>query len=199
MRQSLKFSALLGLLIFMFGCGGAGNTNTAGNANSANVTTGATNANANRGTTASALSEHDRQFFTEAAHGGMAEVEMGRLATERASNPAVKQFGQRMVDDHTRANNELKQLAARKGVTLPTALDSEQRDKLDRLSKLSGAAFDREYMKEMVADHDKDVEEFQKESERATDPDVKAFASKTLPMLQQHLELAGETNKKVNP
>jgi putative membrane protein len=145
------------------------------------------------------LSSEDRAFLTEAAQGGMAEVEMGRLATERASNPAVKQFGQRMVDDHSKANDELKQVAARKGVTLPTALDSEHRDKMERLSKLSGAAFDREYMKEMVADHDKDVKEFQKESERATDPDVKAFASKTLPTLEQHLELAGETNKKVNP
>lgn len=194
MRRTLTFSTLLGLLL-MFGCTGADNTNTVSDVRNVN---GAANGN-NKSATNAALTDADRKFMTNAAQGGMAEVELGRLATERASSPAVKQFGQRMVDDHSKANDELKQLAARNNVSLPNEVNSEQKEMKDKLSKLSGAAFDREYMKGMVEDHEKDVREFQEQTEKASGADVKAFASKTLPVLQQHLQLARETNKKVNP
>jgi putative membrane protein len=135
----------------------------------------------------------DSSFMTKAAQGGMAEVEMGRLAVEKSSNPQVKQFGQRMVNDHTNANRELKQIASQKQVTLPTEMDAKQQSTMNRLSKLSGAQFDRAYMQDMVKDHEEDVAEFQREANNGSDPDVKAFAGKTLPTLKSHLQSAEDT------
>jgi len=131
-------------------------------------------------------SSPDHAFVMEAAQGGMAEVALGRLAGEKASNDRVKQFGQRMVNDHSKANDELKALAQTKNISLPTALDAKHKATEDRLSKLSGAAFDRAYIQEMVSDHKKDVTDFQKESKSGGDPDVKAWAAKTLPTLEEH-------------
>jgi len=131
------------------------------------------------------LSGADRKFIEHAAMGGKKEVALGRLAAERASSPEVKAFGQMMVDDHSKANSELESLAQQKGVTLPAEkTDSNQ----NKLSKLSGDQFDRAYISMMQADHQKDVAEFEKESTSASDPDVKAFAAKTLPVLQKHKE-----------
>src|SRR5689334_10757965 len=106
----------------------------------------------------------DSAFVTKAAVGGLAEVKLGQLATQKASSSDVKQFGQQMVDDHGKANEELKQLASSKGITLPTDLDAKHQATYDRLSKLDGAAFDRAYMQDMVADHNEDVSEFRRES-----------------------------------
>lgn len=139
----------------------------------------------------------DQSFVTKAAIGGMAEVKLGQLATQKASNADVKKFGQQMVDDHGKANDELKQLASQKGITLPTDVDAKQQATYDRLSKLSGAEFDKAYMHDMVTDHHEDVSEFQKESRSGSDPDVKAWATKTLPTLQHHLQMAESTNAKV--
>ena len=136
-------------------------------------------------------------FMTKAAQCGMAEVEMGRIAVKNASNDQVKQFGQRMIDDHTKANDQLKSLAGKKNVTLPTDVDAKQKAGIDRLSKLNGAAFDREYMMMMVKDHKEDVAEFEKASKNESDPDVKAFASNTLPTLQEHLRMAEQTESQV--
>jgi len=102
----------------------------------------------------------------------------------------VKQFGQRMVDDHSKANSELMSLASSKGITLPTELDAKHREQVTKFSAMSGAELDREYTKMMVSDHRKDVSEFEKESTRGTDADLKAFATKTLPTLQEHLRMA---------
>jgi putative membrane protein len=139
----------------------------------------------------------DRTFMTKAAQGGMAEVQMGKLAKDNAENQAVKDFGQKMVDDHSKANDELKSLASQKNVTLPTDLDAKDKATYDRLSSLKGAAFDKAYMRDMVTDHRKDVAEFQRESSRGKDSDVKAWAGKTLPTLQEHLKMAQDTDKKV--
>ena len=137
------------------------------------------------------------KFANKAAEGGMAEVALGKLAFERASNPAVKEFGQRMVMDHTAANNELKAIAAKKKIQLPTDLDSNEKSTLEKLGKLSGAEFDKEYMSDMVKDHEADVDEFKTQADKGNDPDVKAFAAKTLPTLQSHLQMARDTAKKV--
>jgi putative membrane protein len=139
----------------------------------------------------------DHTFATKAAQGGLAEVQLGNLAKDKASNPDVKSFGERMVADHTKANDELKEIASKKGITLPTSMDAKSQATYDRLSKLSGAEFDRAYMRDMVADHKTDVNEFKQESERGTDPDLKAFAAKTLPTLQEHLQMAESTDAKV--
>jgi putative membrane protein len=133
----------------------------------------------------------------KAAKGGMAEVELGKLAAEKASSDDVKKFGQRMADDHGKAGDELKSLAQSKNVTLPTTLDPKDQALKDKLSKLSGAQFDRAYMQAMVSDHKKDVNEFKVESQSGKDPDVKAWASKTLPTLEDHLKHATETNRVV--
>jgi putative membrane protein len=155
-----------------------------------NVTAAATATTGSMNSKASTISSGDRKFMEKAAEGGMAEVKLGELATQKAQANQVKQFGQRMVDDHGKANEQLKQLASTKGVTLPTQLDKSTQREYDKLSKLSGAGFDREYMKHMVSDHKKDVGEFKSEANKAKDADVKQFASSTLPTLEEHLQLA---------
>jgi len=138
----------------------------------------------------SQLNMADRKFVKDAAHGGMAEVELGQLAAEKASSDDVKKFGQRMVDDHSKANDDLKQLATKKGVHVPQQLSAKDKATKARLSKLSGEQFDKAYMANMVRDHKKDVAEFRRETESAKDPDVKNFAASTLPTLEDHLKQA---------
>jgi putative membrane protein len=145
----------------------------------------------------SMLKGTDSKFVTEAAQGGMAEVKLGQLAAEKASSPDVKQFGQKMVNDHTRANEELKSIASQKGVTLPTDIGAKNQALYDRLSKMSGADFDKAYISHMTSDHKTDVNEFQKESTSGKDPEIKSFASKTLPTLEEHLRMAEDINSKV--
>jgi putative membrane protein len=143
------------------------------------------------------LSQSDRAFVTRAAQDGMAEVAMGELAAKQASNDAVKQFGQRMVDDHTKANNELKELASKRGIALPSEVSAKQKASQDRLAKLSGDDFDREYMRAMVKDHDSAVALFEKESRSGGDPELKAWAGKTLPVLREHQKQAHDLSAKV--
>jgi putative membrane protein len=140
----------------------------------------------------------DNTFITKAAQGNMAEVEMGRLATQHATDAKVKQFGQRMIDDHSKANDELKKVASNKGATVPSTLDPTDQATLDRLSRLNGPDFDRTYMQDMTKDHRTDVAEFRREANRGQDPDVKAFASKTLPTLEDHLKMAESIQKEVS-
>ena len=132
----------------------------------------------------------DRKFMTKAAASGMAEVEMGKLAQTKAANEQVKQFGARMEADHSKANAELKSLAASKNVELPQAPPKKEIAMMDKLKGMSGAEFDRAYMSHMVADHKKDVALFEKEASAGKDPQVKAFAGKTLPTLREHLQMA---------
>lgn len=140
----------------------------------------------------------DHAFAMAAANGGLAEVEMGKLAADHAASADVKKFGQRMVDDHGKANEELGALLTQKGLTPPTALSGKEKATYDRLAKLNGAAFDRAYMSDMVKDHETDVKEFEHESTKGKDPDLKAFAGKTLPTLQDHLKMARETHSKLS-
>lgn len=132
----------------------------------------------------------DNTFMKKAAEGGIAEVELGKLAAEKASNEQVKKFGQRMVDDHTKANNQLKDVAAQKHIDLPTEPSAKDKATKARLEKLSGEQFDRAYMSDMVKDHKKDVAEFARESQSSKDPAVKNFARETLPTLREHLKEA---------
>src|SRR5438552_10089801 len=141
------------------------------------------------------LSSNDANFIKEAAQGGMMEVQLGKFVSEKASNDQVKEFGRRMEQDHSKANDELKKLASDKGVNLQNELDKMHKSAVDRLTKLSGAEFDRQYMQVMVKDHKEDVSKFQRESDKAKDPDVKKFASQTLPTLKQHLQLAESADK----
>ena len=169
----------------------SGNMNSSQNRNSSRSNRNSSNSNATgEKARMGTLNTHDHDFMMEAAMGGMMEVELGRVAAQKGMSDSVKQFGQRMVDDHSKANTELTTLASSKGITLPTALDDKHRKDVTKLSAMSGAEFDRAYMKMMVSDHKKDVSEFEKQSTKATDPDVKAFATNTLPTLKDHLQQA---------
>lgn len=131
----------------------------------------------------------DTGFLTEAAQGGMAEVELGKLASTKGTNPDVKKFAQQMITDHSKANNELKELAAKKNFSVPTELSAKHKSLMDKLNGLSGADFDKAYVDAMVDDHEEDVEAFKDQSEDGKDADVKAWAGKTLPTLQMHLDM----------
>jgi len=139
----------------------------------------------------------DQMFVKKAAQGGLAEVELGNVAKQNGSNDAVKQFGDRMVTDHSKANDELKSLAQQKSWTLPTEPKAADKSKKDRLSKMNGADFDKAYMRDMVTDHQKDVKEFEKCASSCSDPDLKAWAAKTVPTLQDHLKMAQDSAKQV--
>jgi putative membrane protein len=168
--------------------GGGANTNAT--AIGANRSGSASNTNAAPGASNTGpLSEGDKEFMMKAAVSGMAEVELGRMAAQKAVNSDVKTFGKRMVDDHSKANDELKQLALQKSVTLPTDLDAKHKETMDRLSKLNGAAFDNAYVSEMVKDHTAAVLDFERESNEGQNSDAKAWAAKTLPTLRSHLEM----------
>ena len=198
-------------------------------------------------------SKDDQRFMQDVAEGGKAEVALGNLALQRAASDDVKQFAQRMVDDHSKANQELTELASQKSISLPHSSDvkaatggvkdtvagvrdaardpravakeghtqadqqtasgrpatgdaaamsgdnltGKHRQLYDRLSRLSGAEFDREYMKEMVKGHNKNVSEFEKASQKSQDADLKAWAAKSLPTLREHQQMARDVSSKV--
>ncbi len=132
----------------------------------------------------------DRKFLEEVAQHSIAEVQSGKIAAARGANPQVKKFGQMMVQDHGKMYEEVVQLARAKAVSLPGQPDRGNTREADKLQKLSGPEFDREYMAAMVKDHERDAKEFRKMSRNAKDPDVKAFAQKTLPVIEEHLIMA---------
>lgn len=140
----------------------------------------------------------DKQFLRDAAMGGLEEVELGKLAVEKGGIDAVKQFGQKMVDDHSKANAEVKKVASAENINVPDALDAKHQARIDKLSRLSGAAFDRAYVKDQVKDHEQVVREFQNEARNGSDAAVKEFASRTLPTLQEHLTMAKDLSKGKN-
>jgi putative membrane protein len=139
----------------------------------------------------------DQTFLKEAAEGGLAEVELGQLAVEKSSNEDVKRFAQRMVEDHGKANEDLKQLAAEKGLSLPSEPSAKQKANKERLSKLSGDEFDKAYMSDMLKDHRTDIAAFEQESDGGKDSDIKKFASQALPTLREHLKQAESVTGKI--
>lgn len=194
-----KLAAVLATALILAACkGGTPETETTGTEQSVQQTgtLTATTTGSTGGTVAN-ISDADKEFVAKAGMGGLAEVQMGTLAAQSATNADVKAFGQMMVTDHSKANEELQQLATAKGLALPTELAGEHKAALDHLNSLTGTEFDKAYMEHMVADHDKDVTEFQNASQTATDADVKAFAAKTLPVLQQHQQAARATQAKL--
>ena len=165
-----------------------------------NVDSAATaNAAANADMNGSAMAENTvdsktQEFADEAATGGMMEVALGNMAQEKANSSAVKEFALQMVTDHTQAGDELKALAQEKSIVLPGSMTDKQQRSVDKLSELSGDEFDKEYMKMMVKDHEKDVKTYEKASENVTDTELQDFAAKTLPTLKEHLQHAKDVN-----
>lgn len=138
-------------------------------------------------------SSADASFAKKAAQGGLAEVACGQVVVEKASDADVKAFGQRMVTDHGKANDELKSAAMKSGIDLPTEPSAKQQADKARLEKMSGADFDRHYMTMMVKDHEEDVALFKKEAKSGKDDNLKQFAQQTLPTLEEHLAMAKKT------
>lgn len=177
MRQHLAIAALLtGLAALPLGVAAQEATDTGSTA------------------TGQQLPQADMQFVTEAAGGGKAEVELGRIAAEKAAAQEVKDFGQMMVDDHTAANEELMRIAGEKQIEVPDELPPDAQEAQQRLDGLSGAEFDRAYMEQMVTDHEKTITLFEQEANTGQDPDLQKFAQDTLPTLQKHLEQAQQIN-----
>jgi len=134
------------------------------------------------------VAAEDQEFVTTAAQGGIGEVKSGELAKEKGSSPEVKELAGMMVGDHTKANDDLKKIATAKGFQVPTETDAKHQAALDKMGKLSGAEFDKAYLAQMDKDHKKTVSDFEKASKSLKDPELKAFAEKTLPTLRGHLD-----------
>lgn len=182
------------LLIAMAACrerAGQPETETTGTADTpSEMTTASATTTAVTGGTSSDMSPQDKEFVSNAGMAGLAEVQMGNLAVQNAESADVRAFAQRMVTDHSKSNEELQQFATTKGVALPAELDGDHKSALDHLTSLSGAEFDKAYMQHMVEDHRKAVDLFTTASTGSQDADLKAWAGRTLPTLQQHLQLA---------
>jgi len=195
-KLSLLFTlAAAGLLA---GCSSTANSNMNANANRSNTNLANMNANSNSNSNAGSsglanaaaklTTDSPEDFMEAAAQGGMAEVELSKIALQKSQNAEIKKFAQMMVTDHTKAGTELKALAATKKITLPTDLGSHQ-DDLDDLKGAETTNFDREYVDTMVSNHESTVAAFQEQADKSADAEVKAFAAKTLPTLKMHLEM----------
>ena len=191
---------LLFVIALLASCRGENSTTTTDTISTSATQTTGTTSTTSTGSTGGGISSlvtKDKEFFIAAAQGSMSEVALGHLANDKATNAGVKNFANRMITDHGRAVEDLKQLALTKGVALPAVVGKEESKTADELSKKVGKDFDRSYMTEMIRDHEKDVKEFESAASEITDPDLKAWASKTLPTLREHLDMAKQIEAKV--
>lgn len=206
MKTALFLSALC--VAALTACGGSStnvnvnanhnsNGSTAGNAMNTVSNTVSNAANTIANTASSMTTASPDSFMKDAAEGGLAEVELGKIAAKNAQDPEVKKFGQMMVADHTKANAELKALAAKKNVELPTEPASYKSD-IQEMSGKKGADFDKDYVEMMASDHETTVADFEAQAKNSADPDVKAFAEKSLPILRKHLETIKAIQAKMN-
>lgn len=170
-------------------------TSTTTDSSSANASTNNTMTTNNGADTRTPLTGPDSLFVMKAAAGGLMEVEAGNIAQQNGQSDRVKAFGSMMVNDHGAANQELMSLAQGRGVTLPTALPSDMQQHMEGMRKMKGKAFDNHYMDMMLKDHKKDIADFEKQANSGNDPDLKAWAAKTLPTLKAHLDSAQAINK----
>jgi len=143
------------------------------------------------------VDKDDADFAVKAANGGMAEVAMGKMAQQKGMSQEVKDFGAKMVTDHTKANDNMMALAKQKNITLPAAISNDEQKKMDDMAKKSGKDFDKAYVHEMVDDHNKDVKDFEDASKNLKDADLKAFATTTLPTLKMHQTMIKAIDKKM--
>jgi putative membrane protein len=209
MKGFLKMKKSLTIALLSFGLAVGCNSNKAAtpdNANSAQPPASQPSPSDNSNTSSSASSSTasnsstnpDQQFISDAAKGNRAEVQLGKMVASKTSDPSVKRFAQMMVDDHTKALNQLQQVASAKNITLPDGVPDDAKDLQDKLTNESGKQLDKDYMDGMVQDHQKDVQEFQEASQNLHDPAVKQWATKTLPTLQLHLQRAQQVDAKLN-
>lgn len=197
--KTLKFMFLMVLPVILLSCGDSSNSrqrnNNMNKDRQDNTKTNTKRDTMSRGSMLpfnfnSNQEKVDEDFLKEVANGGLMEVQLGKYAEENATNPRVQKFGAMMVRDHSKVNEELKSLAKSKNVELPASLDDTHKKKLDEMKNEKSEDFDKAYIKDMVDDHEKDVDKFQKQAENGKDEEVKAFAAKTLPVLLMHLDSA---------
>lgn len=187
-----KFIYVMAISALAFQACNGGNKDAKESADSLNMAKDTTtNAAATGGI---AVEEADAKFTTEAAVGGMAEVELGKMALEKSSNPQVKKFATMMVKDHGMANTELMAIAKQKNITLPSTVDDEHKKKMEDLSKKTGTDFDKAYVSAMVDGHKSTLKLMEDESKDGKDADLKAFATKTAPIVQSHLQMINKIN-----
>jgi len=182
---------MVALTSWMAACNNSGTSDSVDKADSANE---AKADSSNGNTAATPVDTETSEFMVKAANGGMMEVQAGQDAQNRATNQRVKDFAAMMVRDHSKANDELKSLARQKNVTLPDSVGGDHKDHMNDLMKKKGSDFDKAYMKQMVDDHQHDVDMFKDAANNSKDADVKAWAAKTLPTLQMHLDSAKAIN-----
>lgn len=204
MKSTIILTSLIIAAVFgLTACPGDTNTNTASMNGLTNSNTTMTN-NSNNSmmnnsfgmTNSNNTAVVQDNFYSNAAQGGMAEVELSKLALQKSQNAEIKKFADMMVSDHGKANAELKTLAAKKNVVLPTEMSSSHKSTMEDLSKLSGAEFDKEYISVMVKDHETTVELFEDNTDNS-DADIKGFATKTLPTLRSHLQMIKDIQSKM--
>ena len=204
--KKLSFASLIAGAVLFSACNGNNTTSETSDSttvssstmDSNNMNDTTTMANMNHSdTSANMITDDIRDFAKEAAAGGLMEVELGNIAVKNSSTQQIKDFGKMMVDDHSKANDQLKALASVKNIDLPTMVTSDQHKKIDKLSKETGADFDKDYVKMMVNDHKEDIDHFKDALDKAKDADVKSFISNTLPVLQKHLDAIQAIDKKM--
>lgn len=192
---------LLSITVYFSACSNkmGSDRTTSGRTTTGGDNTGDETGSSTGGRTGSSSSEMNMraEFVKDAADGGMAEVQLGNLALQKASSQSVKDFAQMMITDHSKANDELKDVASGDNITIPSSVSSDHQDDIDKLSNLSGTDFDKAYMDLMVKDHQKDVDTFEEASKNVTDPQLKSWIDKTLPTLRHHLEVAKTTRDQI--
>ncbi|QNL47835.1 DUF4142 domain-containing protein [Olivibacter sp. SDN3] len=172
-------------ILTLFACNSS--TSESGTSNS-DTTLTATGQDRGGGVESARGNLNDEEFVKEAVNGGMAEVELGELAVEKAEDAKVKEFANMMITDHTKANEELKILADKKEISLPIEPTAEKKMVKKNLSSLSGEEFDKAYIEQMVKDHTKTISLFEKQMTSVKDPELKTFIENTLPTIKGHLE-----------
>jgi putative membrane protein len=200
--KKLNLVLITGIACCMLACHSNTQNDTKAAADSINKTKDSTakDSNGNVAKTAGTITvdQNDAKFATEAASGGMTEVILGKMAQDKSSNAGVKDFGAMMVTDHSKANDELIALAKSKNITLPSVPGADDQKSIDELNNKPKADFDKAYVSMMVDDHKKDIGAFEDAEKNCKDPDLKAFATKTLPTLKKHLSAITALDKKIN-
>ena len=201
MKNLLNF--LLGIVIIAAtSCSGNGSKGTADTDSTANYSSNSTDAAIDsnkkelKAKDSTAVFD-DTKFAVAAANGGLLEVQLGKLAQKKALSPKVIEFATMMVNDHSKANKELMAIAGTKTITLPAILDNKTQKDYDDMAKLSKSDFEKAYTDYMVKDHKEDIEEFKKEANDGKDAELKAFASKHVPILEHHLQMAQQASDAV--
>jgi putative membrane protein len=192
MKKPLLF---ISCVLLVAGCAHRASMGGGGNMNS-DTSTASTKGSGGRagGAATSELSQQDSTFVREALQAGLAEVQMGQLTVQHAQDPMLKQFGERLVADHSKANEELMKLATAKRLQIPSQINARQAEMVQALSGANGADFDRLCSQDAVQAHTDAIQKFKMAAQTSQDPDIKAFAQKTLPVLEQHLKDAKQFN-----